>query len=211
VPDPRPARIEALVADGRLEEAERALDAYDRDGPGGGRRRQAERIRLAGLLLAARNVPTRAEEAFGQALELVEAGGCPLEKARTLLDLGRLLRRTGRRRAAAERLGAARAIFDRLGARPLAERCAQELEACGLEPPATVRLGLTPQELSTATLVGSSLAICRFVRELLISVKTVEYHIGKIYTKLGIGSRVALAAKLAAYGPEVSFPAGEAG
>jgi DNA-binding CsgD family transcriptional regulator len=211
VPDPRPARIEALVADGRLEEAERALDAYDRDGPGGGRRRQAERIRLAGLLLAARNVPTRAEEAFGQALELVEAGGCPLEKARTLLDLGRLLRRTGRRRAAAERLGAARAIFDRLGARPLAERCAQELEACGLEPPATVRLGLTPQELSTATLVAGGLTNRQIARELLISVKTVEYHIGKIYTKLGIGSRVALAAKLAAYGPEVSFPAGEAG
>ncbi|MGW3341773.1 AAA family ATPase [Nonomuraea rubra] len=211
VPDPRPARIEALVADGRLEEAERALATYERSGAGGGRRREAERVRLEGLLLAARNVPTRAEEAFGRALELAGAGGCPLEEARALLDLGRLLRRTGRRRAAAERLGAARAIFDRLGARPLVERCAQELEACGLEPPATVRLGLTPQELSTATLVAGGLTNRQIARELLISVKTVEYHIGKIYTKLGIGSRVALAAKLAAYGPEVSFPAGEAG
>ncbi|GAA2876318.1 helix-turn-helix transcriptional regulator [Nonomuraea rubra] len=259
VPDPRPARIEALVADGRLEEAERVLAAYERagpssrpdggqssghsggdgcghsggdgcghsggdgcghsggpgdgqsGGPGGGRRWEAERVRLEGLLLAARNVPTRAEEAFGRALELAGAGGCPLEEARALLDLGRLLRRTGRRRAAAERLGAARAIFDRLGARPLVERCAQELEACGLEPPATVRLGLTPQELSTATLVAGGLTNRQIARELLISVKTVEYHIGKIYTKLGIGSRVALAAKLAAYGPEVSFPAGEPG
>ncbi|GAA2211479.1 hypothetical protein GCM10009850_069390 [Nonomuraea monospora] len=258
VPDPRPARIEALVADGRLEEAERALDAYDRDGRTGGRleeaergldaydregrtggrleeaergldaydregrtggrRRQAERVRLAGLLLAARNVPTQAEEAFGRALDLARtgvyeppSGGCLLEEARALLDLGRLLRRTGRRKAAAERLGAARAIFDRLGARPLVERCAQELEACGLEPPATVRLGLTPQELSTATLVAGGLTNRQIARELLISVKTVEYHIGKIYTKLGIGSRVALAAKLAAYGPEVSFPASEAG
>ncbi|MGR6920488.1 AAA family ATPase [[Actinomadura] parvosata] len=253
VPDPRPARVEALVADGRLEEAERALEAYDqdrpegigrldalgqdrpegigrldalgqdrpggdgrlrergRDGAGERRRRQAERVRLGGLVLAARNVPTEAEEAFGCALKLVGEGGCPLEEARTLLDLGRLLRRTGRRRAAAERLGAARAIFDRLGARPLAERCAQELEACGLEPPATVRLGLTPQELSTATLVAGGLTNRQIARELLISVKTVEYHLGKIYTKLGIGSRVALAAKLAAYGPEVSFPAGEAG
>ncbi|WP_187414076.1 helix-turn-helix transcriptional regulator [Nonomuraea sp. PA05] len=231
VPDPRPARIEALVADGRLEEAERALDACDREGRAGGRRRQAERVRLAGLLLAARNVPTQAEEAFGRALELARAsgrlreeaqagagplqepssGGCLLEEARALLDLGRLLRRTGRRKAAAERLGAARAIFARLGARPLVERCAQELEACGLEPPATVRLGLTPQELSTATLVAGGLTNRQIARELLISVKTVEYHIGKIYTKLGIGSRVALAAKLAAYGPEVSFPASEAG
>ncbi|MEV0383486.1 AAA family ATPase [Nonomuraea sp. NPDC050643] len=212
VPDPRPAQIEALLADGRLEEAERALAAFDHaafeqatlNGEAGvpasvGARRRAERVRLGGLLLAARNVPERAEESFSRALALVESGVCPLEEARVLLDLGRLLRRTGRRRAAAERLGAARAIFERLGARPLVERCAQELEACGLEPPATVRLGLTPQELSTATLVAGGLTNRQIARELLISVKTVEYHIGKIYTKLGIGSRVALAAKLAAY------------
>lgn len=254
VPDARPARIEALVADGRLEEAERALAAFDsegtrldgdrawqsgeegrqggegvrRDGEGawpaseevrcdgegvrcdgeevwrgsaearrGEARRRAERARLRGLLLAGRNAPAQAEEAFVRALSLVEAGVCPLEEARVLLDLGRLLRRTGRRKVAAERLGAARAIFERLGARPLAERCGKELEACGMEPPATARLGLTPQELSTATLVAGGLTNRQIARELLISVKTVEYHIGKIYTKLGISSRVALAAKLA--------------
>ncbi|SDI36013.1 helix-turn-helix transcriptional regulator [Nonomuraea jiangxiensis] len=223
-PDPRPARIEALVADGRLDEAGHALAGFDGagfanagvdgagvdgagvdragvNGAGGARRAgpraRAERLRLHGLLLAARNVPSEAEESFARALTLVESGACPLEEARVLLDLGRLLRRTGRRRAAAERLGAARAIFERLGARPLVDRSAQELEACGLEPPATVRLGLTPQELSTAMLVAGGLTNRQIARELLISVKTVEYHIGKIYTKLGIGSRVALAAKLA--------------
>ncbi|MFI6737343.1 AAA family ATPase [Nonomuraea sp. NPDC050451] len=194
VPDPRPGRIEALVADGRLEEAERRLAAFGESGPAGPPG-QAARLRLEGLLLAARNVPNEAEQRFARALALVE-GVCPLEEARVLLDLGRLLRRTCRRRAAADRLGAARAIFQRLGARPLVDRCAQELEACGLEPPATVRLGLTPQELSTATLVAGGLTNRQIARELLISVKTVEYHLGKIYTKLGIGSRVALAAKL---------------
>ncbi|TMR19071.1 helix-turn-helix transcriptional regulator, partial [Nonomuraea turkmeniaca] len=162
-----------------------------------GLRRWAERIRLEALLLAARNVPAQAEASFVRALALVERGVCPLEEARVLLDLGRLLRRTGRRRAAAERLAAARAIFERLGARPLADRCVQEVEACGLEPQATVRLGLTPQELSTATLVAHGLTNRQIATELLISVKTVEYHIGKIYTKLGISSRVALAAKVA--------------
>ncbi|MGW0810385.1 AAA family ATPase [Nonomuraea sp. NPDC002799] len=206
VPDPRPVRIEALVADGRLEEAERTLAAFDQSGSArrAGPRGQAERIRLGGLLLAARNVPRQAEEGFARALALVESGVCPLEEALVLLDLGRLLRRTGRRKAAAERLAAARAIFERLGARPLVDRCARELEACGLEPPATVRLGLTPQELSTATLVAGGLTNRQIARELLISVKTVEYHIGKIYTKLGIGSRVALAAKLAAIGQAAS-------
>ncbi|MEU6717240.1 LuxR family transcriptional regulator [Nonomuraea sp. NPDC046802] len=202
VPDPRPGRIEALVADGRLEEAGKTLAAFDESGAARrtGPRGQAERIRLDGLLLAARNVPKRAEESFCRALALVESGECPLEEARVLLDLGRLLRRTGRRKAAAERLAAARAIFERLEARPLVDRCAHELEACGLEPPATVRLGLTPQELSIAMLVAGGLTNRQIARELLISVKTVEYHLGKIYTKLGIGSRVALAAKLAAFG-----------
>ncbi|MFC7586686.1 response regulator transcription factor [Nonomuraea antimicrobica] len=48
-------------------------------------------------------------------------------------------------------------------------------------------------------LVAGGLTNRQIARELLISVKTVEYHLGKIYTKLGIGSRVALAAKLAAH------------
>ncbi|WP_206059592.1 LuxR C-terminal-related transcriptional regulator, partial [Nonomuraea zeae] len=202
VPDPRPGRIEALIADGRLEEAEGALAAFGECGRSrrAGPRGQSERIRLEALLQAARNVPEAAEEGFSRALALVEREVSPLQEARVLLDLGRLLRRTGRRKAAAERLEAARAIFERLGACPLVDRCAHELAACGLEPPATVRLGLTPQELSTATLVASGLTNRQIARELLISVKTVEYHIGKIYTKLGIGSRVALAAKLAACG-----------
>ncbi|WP_345571030.1 helix-turn-helix transcriptional regulator, partial [Nonomuraea rosea] len=205
VPDPRPGRIEALVADGRLEEAERALAAFDESGRAreAGPRGRSERIRLEALLQAARNVPDAAEEGFSRALALVSREVSPLHEARVLLDLGRLLRRTGRRKAAAERLEAARAIFERLGASPLVDRCAHELAACGLEPPATVRLGLTPQELSTATLVAGGLTNRQIARELLISVKTVEYHIGKIYTKLGIGSRVALAAKLAACGQTV--------
>ncbi|MEV1242224.1 AAA family ATPase [Nonomuraea sp. NPDC049750] len=193
VPDHRPQLIETLVAEGRLDEAEAELATL----PGDGARARARRARLSGLLLAARNVPTEAEESFTAALSLLEGTGCPLEEARVLLDLGRLLRRTGRRRAAAARLRAAEAVFTRLGARPLVAGCAQELEACGLEQQGTVRLGLTPQEYSTARLVSDGLTNRQIARELLISVKTVEYHLGKIYTKLGIGSRVALAAKLA--------------
>jgi DNA-binding CsgD family transcriptional regulator len=195
VPDHRPHLVETLVAEGRLDEAAAALGGDD---PGQGERTRAERARLDGLLLAARNIPAQAEERFTAALALVEGGACPMEEALVLLDLGRLLRRTGRRRAAAGRLRAAGAIFARLGARPLAAGCEQELEACGLEQTGNVRLGLTPQEHSTARLVADGLTNRQIARELLISVKTVEYHIGKIYTKLGIGSRVALAARLAA-------------
>ncbi|MFG1946472.1 AAA family ATPase [Nonomuraea sp. NPDC048826] len=198
VPDPRPQLIETLVAEGALEEAGAVLDglADTGDGP----RARAQRARLDGLVLAGRNAPAAAEERFIAALEWAGGGRSAMEEARALLDLGRLLRRTGRRRAAAERLQAARAVFADLGARPMVARCAQELEACGLEPAVTARLGLTPQEFCTATLVADGLTNRQIARQLLISVKTVEYHLGKIYTKLGIGSRVALAAKLAAYG-----------
>ncbi|MCK2219304.1 LuxR C-terminal-related transcriptional regulator [Actinomadura sp. ATCC 31491] len=202
VPDARPRRVEALIAAGRLTEAAHVLAAMD-DGQGR-RAGRAERLRLEGVLLAARNVPKEAEQSLLRALGLVEGGARPLEEARVLLDLGRLLRRTGRRRAAAGRLAAARVVFARLGARPLAERCDRELAACGLEPQATARLGLTPQELSTATLVAHGLTNRQIATELLISVKTVEYHIGKIYTKLGIGSRAALAARVTAEGGEAA-------
>ncbi|MGI5272006.1 AAA family ATPase [Nonomuraea sp. CA-218870] len=198
VPDPRPHLIETLVAEGALAEAEAVLGGLADTGDGS--RARAQRARLEGLLLAARNVPSTAEERFLAALELAGGGESAIEEARVLLDLGRLLRRTGRRRAAAERLQAARAVFAGLGAGPMVAWCAQELRACGLEPAVTARLGLTPQEFSTATLVADGLTNRQIARQLLISVKTVEYHIGKIYTKLGIGSRVALAARLADYG-----------
>src|SRR5690606_7300965 len=141
VPDPCPQLIETLVAEGSLEEAEAVLQGMSDTGCGP--RARAQRARLKGLLLAARNVPAAAEEQFTTALGLAR-GECPMEEARVLLDLGRLLRRTGRRRVAAERLQAARAIFAGLGAKPMVTRCARELEACGLEPAVTARLGLTP-------------------------------------------------------------------
>ncbi|GAA3153925.1 hypothetical protein GCM10020001_091920 [Nonomuraea salmonea] len=114
-PDPRPERIEALVADGRLEEAERLLSTYERhaqDRPGnaaqplaaGEGRVGAEVGRLRGLVLVAGNVPKGAEAEFLRAVGMA-AGVWPFEEGKVLLDLGRLLRRTGRRRAAAERLG----------------------------------------------------------------------------------------------------------
>ncbi|MDV9175114.1 helix-turn-helix transcriptional regulator, partial [Streptomyces sp. W16] len=60
---------------------------------------------------------------------------------------------------------------------------------------------LTPQELAVARLVASGLTNRQVARELVISVKTVEYHLGRIFPKLGVDSRTRLAARLAG-GPE---------
>ena len=101
-----------------------------------------------------------AEEAFTHACAHAEGLDQPFEQALLEDAYGRFLRRNGRRRLAAARLGAARAAFDRLGARPFLDRCDQELAACGLAPRSRAdhyALRLTSQELAVAQLVASGL------------------------------------------------------
>ncbi|NUW32059.1 AAA family ATPase [Nonomuraea sp. SMC257] len=133
-----PLLVERLISEGRLDEAQAELAAR-----GDTRCTGPARARLEGLLLGARNVPAGAEIRLLRALELARVAADPLEEGRALLGLGMVLRRTGRRRAAAERLRTAYELLDRLGARPLAETCARELDACGAHPPGTVRPALT--------------------------------------------------------------------
>jgi DNA-binding NarL/FixJ family response regulator len=117
---------------------------------------------------------------------------------RALLELayGSFLRRTGRRTAAAAQLEAARKTFAGLDARPYLERCEHELAACGLTPARRQdrsSVHLTPQELAVARLVVKGLTNREAAAELVVSVKTVEYHLGKVYAKFGITSRTQLA------------------
>lgn len=77
--------------------------------------------------------------------------------------------------------------FERLGARPWAERAARELRATGetarrrdISPLAE----LTPQELQVARLVSEGAT-----NKVFVSPKTVEYHLRKVFAKLGIASR----------------------
>jgi DNA-binding NarL/FixJ family response regulator len=55
---------------------------------------------------------------------------------------------------------------------------------------------LTPQELAVARLVTTGLTNREVATELYLSVKTVEYHLGKVFTKLGISSRTQLAQRM---------------
>jgi DNA-binding NarL/FixJ family response regulator len=74
------------------------------------------------------------------------------------------------------------------------------MSACGLaptHPPATVRPHLTPQELAVARLVAGGLTNQQVARELVVSVKTVEYHLSHVYAKLGVNSRLHLGSRLA--------------
>jgi len=120
----------------------------------------------------------------------------PFERARTELAWGEQLRRSGRRTEARERLNRALQIFDRLGAAPWAERARGELRASGqsvLTPEQRAEDALTPQELQVAAIVAGGATNREAAAALFLSVKTIEFHLGHVYRKLGIRSRTELA------------------
>jgi DNA-binding CsgD family transcriptional regulator len=97
------------------------------------------------------------------------------------------------------RLRSARQRLNSLGARPSVEICDRELAAAGAPagPEAMPALpGLTPAELAVARLVAAGRSNRETAAELYVSVKTVEFHLGHIFGKLGVRSRKDLAARL---------------
>jgi DNA-binding CsgD family transcriptional regulator len=122
----------------------------------------------------------------------------PLRDALVELAFGQMLRRTGRRRAAAERLAGARERLAGLRAQPHLQRCEQELAACALAPGKRAEFDptrLTAQESAVARLVAEGMSNRQVASELFISIKTVQFHLTHIYAKLGVGSRAELAAR----------------
>lgn len=154
------------------------------------------RLRHARARLAvARDDEAAALDAFDQARALVEPLGMPYERALVELGHAQLLRREGRRRAASELLLHARATFATLSALPALRRCEQELAACGLRPAARSdrdEAGLTPQETAVARLVVSGMTNREVAQELMLSAKTVEFHLRNVYLKAGVRSRTEL-------------------
>lgn len=122
------------------------------------------------------------------------------ELARTRLAFGTRVRRDRRPSDARPLLQAVLEAFDRLGARPWADRAAGELRATGR----TVRrrgVGvtdqLTPQERQTAQLLAAGRTTREAAAALFLSPKTVEFHLRNVYVKLGIHSREELARAMA--------------
>jgi DNA-binding CsgD family transcriptional regulator len=197
---------EALVAVGRAEDADVLLVPHEQRAAARGRQSSIARMaRARGRVEAALGRTERAEAAFAHALAAVEKVAFPFDAARTRLAAGEFLRRSGQRRRAAELLHAAQRGFLGLGATPYAERCARELAASGLRPsPRRDRddTRLTAQELVVARRAAAGLSNRELAAELVVSVKTVEYHLRNAFAKLGITSRRQLAARLDSHSPE---------
>ena len=104
-------------------------------------------------------------------------------------------RRRGERRAAHDALEEALAAFDGLGAPLWAERARKELGRIPIRRSAATG-GLTPTEQRVAELVAAGHTNREVAQALFVSEKTVEANLTRIYRKLGVRSRVALANRL---------------
>ncbi len=138
-------------------------------------------------------------------LELVESSPPGLDQALERVAIGERLRRAGRRQQARDQLRLALVFFQGVSAVPWVSRLEDELRASG----ATLRhreegQALTASELRTATLAAEGRTNKAIADALVLSPKTVEFHLGNAYRKLGVANRTSLARALS----ERQAPAG---
>lgn len=159
--------------------------------------------RALGMALRARGVVEggeRGREFLEEAVNVLAASPGRLEEARALGDLGAALRRAGHRAEARPALEQGLRLAEHCGGVLLAARIREELEASGARPDLYRRSGpaaLTPSEQRVARLAAEGFTNRKIAEKLFVSVRAVEFHLGNVYTKLGIGSRRELPATLA--------------
>lgn len=194
---PAPELTDALLRLGRRDDAAAIAGEFCARAVGKGQpwaRARAERA--MGLVAEDADYETRCASALEWHAQTLDR----FETARTQLAFGERLRRAGRRVDARLQLRTALESFSELGAAEWAEQAAAELTATGehVRPRgASAIADLTPQELQVSLLLIDGSTTREAAAALFLSPKTVEYHLRKVYVKLGIGSRAELAAVLA--------------
>ena len=184
-----PELVEAAARSGKPEVAADALE------------RLRQRTQAAGtewaLGIEARCAALLSDDAIAEGLyrEAIERlGHCrvALDLARAHLLYGEWLRRRGRRVDAREQLRTAQARFAEMGAEAFAERAGRELLATGeTARKRTIETSdeLTPHEARIARMARDGASNQDIATELFVSRKTVEYHLHKVFSKLGISTR----------------------
>jgi DNA-binding CsgD family transcriptional regulator len=193
--------VEAAVRTGRIAEARAHVAAARRAG--------IDRISPRTALITAGAAALAADDAdagalFEAALSLPEASRWPWEHARVQLAYGQWLRRARDTGRARWYLRAALETFERIGAAAMAQRTRGELRATGLTTtrPGNAEPAMTPQEREIAELAAAGLTNKEIGERLYLSHRTVSSHLYRLYPKLGVSSRSALGAALAALAPD---------
>ena len=188
----------ALPAEQSAEAAALVAEELEQARATGLARPQGIALRAAGLLAPEQEgVPMLRES-----IVLLDTCGARVERARSLLALGSVLRRAGARLDAREELTAAVELARTCGADLLAERARDELRAAGGRPRRGASTGpaaLTASELRVARLAADGATTPEIAQALVVSAKTVETHLTHAYAKLGLsgaGARGRLAEAL---------------
>jgi DNA-binding CsgD family transcriptional regulator len=194
---PAPELVTAYLRLGRVSDAKRLADEFAAAAEAKGQAWSLARALRCRALVA---LDGDDGELFERALGQHERTPDGYEMARTQLAYGERLRRARSRVLAREQLGAAIDTFERLDARPWADRARAELAATGVtvrrRDPSTID-DLTPQELQIAVLLVDGKTTREAATTLFLSPKTIEYHLRHVYQKLGIHSRDELRRALA--------------
>ena len=189
-----PFHIEALLALGELERAREVLARLEERG------RTFPRLWISAVLPRTQALVLAAEgdvEAALAALDELDADiatKLPFDLGWTLLVRGRLLRRVKQKRAAADTLREALAIFERLGAPAWEAQTRAELDRVGLRRSPDE---LTATERRVAELAATGLTNREVAQRAFMSPKTVQANLTRVYRKLGISSRAELGARVA--------------
>jgi DNA-binding CsgD family transcriptional regulator len=141
-----------------------------------------------------------ADALYQEAIDRLGRGRIAVDLARARLVYGEWLRREQRRAEAREHLRAAHDMFGRFGATAFAERARRELQATGetvRRQTVGMRVVLTVQEAQVARLAAEGHTNPEIAARLFISPRTAEYHLHKVFSKLGISSRRQLRHRLA--------------
>jgi DNA-binding CsgD family transcriptional regulator/tetratricopeptide (TPR) repeat protein len=144
-----------------------------------------------------------AEDCYREAIERLGRTRMRPAVARAHLLYGEWLRRENRRRDARAELRAAHGQFTAMGIEAFADRARRELLAAGdtVRKPTAETIGeLTTHEAHIARLAVDGGTNAEIGAQLFLSTRTVEWHLSKVYTKLGVGSRRELPRAMAAMG-----------
>jgi DNA-binding CsgD family transcriptional regulator len=213
-------RLQPLVDDPFLQATPHQYPDYVEAAARSGQRAEAERVaEILGSMAAAngsawaRGVAERSralvagdDEAhahYAAAVDALTGLGVDVDLARAHLLYGEWLRRARRRGEARDHLHAALALFETTGATIFTPRTVAELDASGRRgtrpaPTRPVRppLALTPQEATVARLAAGGSTNAEIGATMFISANTVDYHLRKVFQKLGISSRRQLRARI---------------
>lgn len=188
--------VEASVRSGQLDRANTAAERLTAIAQAAGTDGACAMAARSRALLADGSA---AEDLYRESIDRFDRAGMPIHLSRARLVYGEWLRRQNRRLDARVQLGSALDALSAMGVHGFAERARRELQATGEKVRRRTRsetAELTPQEDQIAELARRRRTNAEIGSELFLSARTVEWHLGKIFTKLGITSRRELDAAL---------------